>query len=132
MLSNDGMIYSWGKDKNEYGVLGISKGHNEQPIPCPLQSLVDYSIKSVKLSESKAWAIDRKGKLFIWGTFDTTQNYAFSNITSNSIIIPKPMQVDILNDHFIVKATPFAFKHQLEEVGTNICYKTFTKDYKVN
>ena len=125
------MVYSWGRDINQYGILGISKGVHEQLSPSPLYGLIDYSIKSIQLTETKAWAIDSKGKLFLWGSYDTTQNNAWSSIIANNIIIPQPIFVDILSEYFIVKATPFPYYSEDDEIGMNICFKTFTKNYEV-
>ena len=118
------MVYSWGKDLDFTGILGISKGTHDLPTPCPLHSLIDYSIKSIQLSENKAWAIDSKGKLFIWGSYDTTQRNSWANILTNNIIIPQPLLVDTLTEYFIIKATPFSFIAKDNEFGLNICFKT--------
>jgi len=131
------MVYSWGKDVTRSGVLGISKGIHEQLKPAPLYSLIDYSITSVNIDAKKAWAIDKSGKLFIWGSYNTTQLFSESgipnneNLITNDIVIPQPMHVAILKNHPINKATPFASRVETEEIGTNICFKT-TDSQKVN
>ncbi|CAI2361445.1 unnamed protein product [Moneuplotes crassus] len=129
LLSQDGMVYSWGADINQTGVLGISKGIHDQSTPCPLHKLIDYSIKDIKMTENKAWAIDSKGKLFIWGSYDITQLNSWSNIISNKIIIPQPIIVDALLKYFVVKATPFSYTKS-EETSLNICFKAYCNNFE--
>ena len=133
LLSKDGMVYSWGKDINKWGVLGIGKGINEELNPSPIMSLIDYRIININIDETKAWAISNDGKLFIWGMFNTSQyinNPKFTineNLISNDIIIPTPLFVDILQPYFITKATPFSNlkDESLRDIGTNIWFKYY-------
>lgn len=66
-LSTDGMVYVWGKDLTGRGVLGLGS-NTKQTKPCPLSSLIDYTITAISLSEFHACAIDSRGRVFTWGT----------------------------------------------------------------
>ena len=63
------MLYAWGEDPYNTGILGIDKDIHFQQDPAPLTSLIDYRIRSLQVTIDKAWAIDDSGKLFIWGLF---------------------------------------------------------------
>lgn len=129
------MVYSWGRDLNKSGVLGIGKGVNEVLNPTPIRNLIDYRINSINIDETKAWVISNDGKLFLWGLFNTSQSINNKklinneNLISNDIIIPQPILVDILLPYFIRKATPFSYikDEMLRDVGTNICFKYYDK-----
>lgn len=43
-LSEDGMIYSMGKDVKKYGILGLGAQY-DMPNPCPNNNLIDFRIK---------------------------------------------------------------------------------------
>lgn len=128
MLSKDGVVYSWGTDYDKTGVLGIGRGIHEQLNPWPLYNLIDFSITKVNINNNKAWVIDKEGRLFLWGLFNTSQ------LTTDIIIIPQPLFVEALQHYYITKATPYSNKWEdgSDEVGTNICFKTIDLESNVS
>ena len=67
LLSDDGMIFSWGNDHEKYGVLGQEKKYMTQNLK-GIDALIEYTIKEVSLGLMHACAIDSLGSLYTWGT----------------------------------------------------------------
>lgn len=65
-LTNDGMVYSFGLDSGHVGILGLGEIYETQ-VPKPLDNLVDFTIKSISMSENHACATDQRGRLYTWG-----------------------------------------------------------------
>ena len=66
-LSNDGMVYSFGIDKGRFGLLG-SGDCFEFLRPKTLDTLYNFTIRTLSISETHACATDLRGKLYTWGT----------------------------------------------------------------
>ena len=88
LLSDDGCLFSFGRDQDKYGLLGLGEVF-EANNPLPMKSLFDHRIKSVSVSFSHACAVTSKGYLYTWGTGKKGQ------LGHKSIDrVSTPMQVD--------------------------------------
>lgn len=66
-LSDDGMLYSHGRDDKKTGILGLSYQY-EAKHPCPNNNLIDYRINKVAIGATHACALTSGGQLFTWGS----------------------------------------------------------------
>ena len=98
-LSEDGMVYSWGKDPNKRGLLGTKEVY--QTTPWPLSNLINYWIKDFSLGLNHAWAIDKQGKLFTWGYGEQGELGHGDEVTQ----IDTPLLVKWLDQFKVRKAT---------------------------
>lgn len=66
-LSDDGMLYSMGKDTKKYGLLGLGAQY-DIPSPCPNNNLIDFRIQKIAMGLSHCLALTSGGQLYSWGT----------------------------------------------------------------
>lgn len=59
-LSEDGMLYSMGKDHKKYGILGMGTVY-EVSSPAPNNSLIDYRISKISMGLSHCCALTSGG-----------------------------------------------------------------------
>lgn len=96
-LSEGGIIYSWGKDTNKCGLLGVENSFYHYT-PTALSALAEYRIKDFSLGQNHALAIDTNGKLFTWGNGENGE-LGHGSVTT---ITDVPLQVMCL-DHLRIK-----------------------------
>ena len=70
MLSQCGMVFALGSDKNAEGVLGLGEGITEVPAPTPNEFLKYCSsrITSLSCGQSSSMIVCENGHIFGWGT----------------------------------------------------------------
>lgn len=67
VLSEDGMIYSWGK--NDSGQLGLGGGFNldVESVPRPVEFLKDEKVTYVSAGTNHSACVTEKGEVYMWG-----------------------------------------------------------------
>jgi hypothetical protein len=99
-LSKDGKIYSWGKDPDNFGILGWENTHY-LATPSLLRSLSKHKIVDFSLGAKHVCAIDKDGRLFTWGFGDQGElGHGYQIIHSDV-----PLKVECLESYKIKKAT---------------------------
>jgi alpha-tubulin suppressor-like RCC1 family protein len=66
-LSEDGMLYSMGRDQKKYGILGMGTVY-EITSPHPNNNLIDFRISKISMGLSHCCALTTSGQLYSWGT----------------------------------------------------------------
>ncbi len=58
-ITEDGLVFSWGNDRDKTGILGLGYTYN-QPTPLLNTNFANKKIKEISLSEKHAAAVDSK------------------------------------------------------------------------
>ncbi|CAI2359903.1 unnamed protein product [Moneuplotes crassus] len=99
-LSEQGSLYSWGKDEEHLGLLGIENEYH-QSTPSAIKALKGIEIKDISLGTTHASAIDSEGKLYTWG-------YGEGGILGHGEDVNQldvPTKVDTYSHFTIIKTT---------------------------
>ncbi len=64
-LSNEGKLYSWGK--NNYGQVGSGTQKQELKVTDPLEINLPYKVKDIFAGEEHSALITEEGEVYTWG-----------------------------------------------------------------
>lgn len=85
MITEGGLVYSWGNDIENTGLLAMNS-LNSQPSPIRNHYFSDKKIESISISDKHAIAIDFNHQCFTWGSLCFYETLNCSKIDNSTII----------------------------------------------